>query len=124
MHSQHRGRHDKVVIYAPQSLTDFNDLPLNYVFRARQGDPPPDGTRGRSVAALKRFFLWWLAFAGIYAGSSVCPFCGQPNCPVGPGAAGLVGALFAAGVQYGKVVWAQIRDTGTKLFRSISSRCC
>lgn len=44
---------------------------------------------------LSRFFLWWLIFAGVYASSSVCPFCGRAGCPVGAASAGLVGGVFA-----------------------------
>ncbi len=44
---------------------------------------------------LSRFFLWWLIFAGVYASSSVCPFCGQAGCPVGAASAGVVGGVFA-----------------------------
>jgi hypothetical protein len=52
--------------------------------------------------ALKGWLLWFLAFFGIYASSSVCPFCGTPGCPVGSGGAALVGGFFAALWQYGK----------------------
>ena len=56
------------------------------------------------IGVLLRFFRWWLVFSGIYAMSSVCPFCGQFGCPVGGGAAGLVGGLFAVLVQQGKAI--------------------
>jgi hypothetical protein len=48
-------------------------------------------------------FIWWLAFMGIYASSSVCPFCGQAGCPVGVAGAGLVGGFFALVIGQGKV---------------------
>jgi hypothetical protein len=46
------------------------------------------------IGRLCRYFTWWLIFTGIYASSSVCPFCGQPGCPVGGVSAGVVGGLF------------------------------
>jgi len=54
------------------------------------------------IGKLGRFFSWWLVFFGIYASSSVCPFCGTPGCPVGAGAAGLVGGAFAVFWTYGR----------------------
>jgi len=41
------------------------------------------------------FLFRWLAFFGIFAGTTVCPFCGQPGCPVGVGGAAVGGGLFA-----------------------------
>ncbi len=55
-----------------------------------------------------RFLTWWLIFSGIYASSSVCPFCGQVGCPVGGASAGLVGGLFALVIGKGKVIMARI----------------
>ena len=54
------------------------------------------------IGGLLRFFSWWLVFFGIYASSSVCPFCGTPGCPVGVGAAGIMGGFFAALWTYGR----------------------
>jgi hypothetical protein len=51
-----------------------------------------------------KFLTWWLIFAGIYASSSVCPFCGRLGCPVGGASAGLVGGLFALAIGKGKVI--------------------
>lgn len=45
------------------------------------------------------FFKWCLAFTGLVVTTSVCPFCGQPGCPVGVGAATTIGALFALFMQ-------------------------
>lgn len=56
------------------------------------------------IFSLKRWALWFLAFFGIYASSSMCPFCGTPGCPVGAGGAALVGGFFAGLWQYGRVV--------------------
>jgi hypothetical protein len=56
------------------------------------------------IGRLFRFLTWWLIFSGIYASSSVCPFCGQFGCPVGAGSAGIVGAFFALVMGKGKVI--------------------
>lgn len=45
---------------------------------------------------LVRFGGLTAVFGAIYGAGGVCPFCGQPGCPVGPAGAGLVGAAFAA----------------------------
>ncbi len=50
------------------------------------------------------FFVWWLAFFGLYSSSSICPFCGQPGCPVGVGSAGFIGGFFALIIQYGQTL--------------------
>ncbi len=109
MHPTDHGPPGQPAPYAPYAGNDFRELPLAYQGGSR---PPETGCReggtGR-FASLKRFFLWWLGFAGIYAGASVCPFCGQPTCPVGPGAAGLIGALFAALLHYGRRIKAYFR---------------
>ncbi len=55
-----------------------------------------------AMGALRRSLLGFLAFFGIYASSSVCPFCGAPGCPVGVSGAALVGGAFAVLWQYGK----------------------
>jgi hypothetical protein len=49
-----------------------------------------------------RFLGWWLGFTGLYATFSVCPFCGQPGCPVGIASAGTVGAFLALCMQDSK----------------------
>ncbi len=54
------------------------------------------------IGSLWRFFSWWLVFFGIYASSSVCPCCGTPGCPVGAGAAGIIGGCFGALWTYGR----------------------
>jgi hypothetical protein len=61
-----------------------------------QAEPLPKKLETGNTAALKRWFLWFLTFFGIYASSSMCPFCGTPGCPVGAGGAALVGGAFAA----------------------------
>ncbi len=60
------------------------------------------------IGRLIRFLTWWLIFSGIYASSSVCPFCGQAGCPVGAASAGLVGGLFALVIGKGKVLMAWV----------------
>lgn len=54
------------------------------------------------IGGLWRFFCYWLVFFGIYASSTVCPFCGQPGCPVGVASAGIMGGFFATIWIYGK----------------------
>jgi hypothetical protein len=56
------------------------------------------------IGRVFRFFTWWLIFSGIYASSSVCPFCGQFGCPVGAASAGMVGGFFALVIGKGKVI--------------------
>jgi hypothetical protein len=72
---------------------------------------PPKISRGMKrfyqypfIGRLFRFFTWWLIFSGIYASSSVCPFCGQFGCPVGAASAGIVGGFFALVIGKGKVI--------------------
>jgi hypothetical protein len=60
------------------------------------------------IGRLLRFLTWWLIFSGIYASSSVCPFCGQLGCPVGGASAGIVGGLFALAIGRGKVIMARV----------------
>ncbi len=64
--------------------------------------PAAGGQRPSWLGSLKNYGKWWLVFAGIYASSSVCPFCGKPGCPVGPGAAGLIGLVFAWLMTFGQ----------------------
>ena len=61
------------------------------------------------IGGLLRFFSWWLVFFGIYASSSVCPFCGTPGCPVGVGAAGIIGGCFAGLWTYGRAGLDQLK---------------
>ncbi|MGO8763098.1 MAG: hypothetical protein ACLP2P_16280 [Desulfobaccales bacterium] len=56
------------------------------------------------IGRLLKFCTWWLIFSGIYASTSVCPFCGQAGCPVGAASAGVVGGLFALILGKGKVL--------------------
>jgi hypothetical protein len=44
---------------------------------------------------LFRFLGWWFGFSGLYSMFAVCPFCGQPACPVGLASAGSVGAFLS-----------------------------
>ncbi len=68
--------------------------------RQEDGLPEPVAPAGTSNLSARwrrwsRYFFWWLIFSGIYASSSVCPFCGRVGCPVGGASAGVVGGLFA-----------------------------
>lgn len=54
------------------------------------------------IGNLFRFLGLWLAFTGVYAMFSVCPFCGQAGCPVGAGSAGVIGGSFAFAVNNGR----------------------
>jgi hypothetical protein len=60
------------------------------------------------IGRLFKFLAWWLIFSGIYASSSVCPFCGRLACPVGGASAGIVGGLFALVIGKGKVIIEQV----------------
>jgi hypothetical protein len=81
-------------------------------------DPDRPETGGAVLwDSLKRWVLWFLAFFGIYASSSVCPFCGAPGCPVGAGGAALVGGVFACLWQYGKSAWEKLRGFTEKGLR-------
>jgi hypothetical protein len=72
---------------------------------------PPEASNpaeaGRLIipGAFKRWLLWFVAFFGIYASSSMCPLCGTPGCPVGAGSALVMGGAFAALWQYGRKPW-------------------
>ena len=78
-------------------------MPMEYHDDSRA--EPPSGNRffnSPIIGRLLRFLTWWLVFTGIYASSSVCPFCGRVGCPVGGVSAGIVGAFFALVVEKGK----------------------
>ena len=80
-----------------------------------EGPAPPASPSGIKkiyrypfVGRALKFLTWWLIFSGIYASSSVCPFCGQLGCPVGGASAGIVGGLFALVIGKGKVIMARV----------------
>jgi hypothetical protein len=87
------------------------------------GADAPSGTLSEprksesALGSLKRYVLWFLAFFGIYASSSLCPFCGTPGCPVGVGGAAVVGGVFACLWQYGKSAWEKLRGFVAKASR-------
>ena len=56
------------------------------------------------IGRLLKFLTWWLIFTGIYASSSVCPFCGRVGCPVGGVSAGVVGGVFALVMAKGRAI--------------------
>jgi hypothetical protein len=73
--------------------------------------PPPEIPSGIKrfylypfIGRFLKFLTWWLIFSGIYASSSVCPFCGQFGCPVGAGSAGVVGGFFALVIGKGRII--------------------
>lgn len=74
----------------------------------------PEEPSSKSVYALKRWALLFLAFFGIYASSSMCPFCGTPGCPVGASGAALMGGIFATLWHYGKNIWESLRRVVSK----------
>jgi hypothetical protein len=82
-----------------------------------QPNPPPGGRwlRHPLIGRLARFFTWWLIFTGIYASSSVCPFCGRAGCPVGGVSAGVVGGIFALVLETGKAWLTGLSGLGSRL---------
>ena len=76
-----------------------------------------ENAAGTISGSLKRWVLWFLAFFGIYASSSVCPFCGTTGCPVGVAGAAVVGGVFACLWQYGKSAWEKLRGFVAKSSR-------
>jgi hypothetical protein len=65
----------------------------------------PGNTKLSPFGKLFRFIGMWFGFAGLYAAFSVCPFCGQPGCPVGLASAGAIGAFFALCLQDWKTLF-------------------
>jgi len=63
---------------------------------------------------IMHFLFRWLAFFGIFAGTTVCPFCGQPGCPVGVGGAAVGGGFFALLTQNWKAVLSIIKNKITR----------
>jgi hypothetical protein len=85
-----------------------------------QGEAPPERPKAEGstiIFVLKRWVLWFLAFFGIYASSSMCPFCGAPGCPVGAGGAALVGGVFASLWQYGANVFRKCKEVAQRFLR-------
>jgi len=54
-----------------------------------------NGNKKSIKSRTTRFMCRWLAFFGLFSTTAVCPFCGQPGCPTGPGSAALAGGFFA-----------------------------
>jgi hypothetical protein len=102
---------------SPQpELTQTCDHPGCYGHEMAETETPLDPAfhAGGRWDSLKRYLLWFLAFFGIYASSSVCPFCGTPGCPVGVGGAAVVAGAFACLWQYGKSAWEKLTGFLTK----------
>jgi hypothetical protein len=77
----------------------------------QQAESPKDAPKKNSL--LNRFLSFlkpWLAFTGLYATFSVCPFCGQSGCPVGIGSAGLVGGVMALLAQRWNILTGRRKD--------------
>ncbi len=84
----------------------------------RSEEPPaqativPRGRAARILAGLLRFFGLWAGISGAYAvmGGGACPCCGNPGCPVGLGAAAILGAIGSILINYGRRGLAAIRS--------------
>lgn len=89
----------------------FESMSLSSTESYQQSDLPRAHKflRHPAIGRIFRFFSWWLIFGGIYASSSVCPFCGRPACPVGAVGAGVVGGCFS-------LVW----TTGQAVFNRVA----
>lgn len=76
----------------------------------------PRGRAARILAGLLRFFGLWAGISGAYAvmGGGACPCCGNPGCPVGLGAAAILGALGSFIIVKGRGLLARLRNPKTK----------
>jgi hypothetical protein len=70
---------------------------------------PPAAPRLSPFGRLFRFFATWFGLTGLYTAFAVCPFCGQPGCPVGLASAGTVGAFLTLCVQDWKRFFSYLR---------------
>lgn len=83
-----------------------------------EASPPPSAAKGGGRGqALRHWCLWFLAFFGIYASSSVCPFCGTPGCPVGAGGATVVGGLGAFLWRFGGDIVKKVKEVAVRVSR-------
>ncbi len=101
-------------------MTRPRETATSKIVAPHKGEALPDQPETGSssfVHTLKRWAFWFLAFFGIYASSSVCPFCGTPGCPVGAGGAALVGGVFAGLWQYGAYVFKKCKEVAQRFFR-------
>jgi hypothetical protein len=76
----------------------------------------PRGRAARILAGLLRFFGLWAGISGAYAvmGGGACPCCGNPGCPVGLGAAAILGASGSFIIVKGRGFLARLRNPKTK----------
>lgn len=76
----------------------------------------PRGRAASVIASLLRFFGLWAGIAGAYAamGGGACPCCGNPNCPVGIGVAGIFGAIGSLIILKGRNLIARLRRKSNK----------
>jgi hypothetical protein len=110
------GHRDNLVALRRERAVPFHTpTPQNIgglIFADSQPQEIPRGIKRFShypvVGRFLRFFTWWFIISGIYASSSVCPFCGQMGCPVGAASAGVVGGFFALVIGKGQAVWQRL----------------
>jgi hypothetical protein len=69
----------------------------------------PAAPRLSPFGRLFRFLATWFGLTGLYTAFAVCPFCGQPGCPVGIASAGTVGAFLTLCVQDWKRLFYYLR---------------
>jgi hypothetical protein len=67
------------------------------------------------IGRLFRLLTWWLIFTGIYASSSLCPFCGRTGCPVGGVSACILGGAFALVLEKGRAYLSRLAGTVSQL---------
>jgi hypothetical protein len=104
---------------------NFPEPQESIMVNADDSQPLPGGNKFSKypiISSLFRYFTWWLIFTGIYASSSVCPFCGRAGCPVGGVSAGLVGGLFALILAKGKLFLHLIAEKFLLLWAKLSSK--
>lgn len=78
-----------------------------------------DHEHGKPVlpGAVLRFLVLAAGVGGVYASTSVCPFCGQVACPAGLASAGIVGAATSGVVSVFRY-WGAIKSRLLGLFRA------
>ncbi|MGQ9921372.1 MAG: hypothetical protein ACUVRZ_08590 [Desulfobacca sp.] len=109
MHPEHISPLRPAQVRPDQALDQLQYKSVSVLPGAEPETTKATQSRRRWWVNLKKYGQWWLVFAGIYASSSVCPFCGKPGCPVGPGAAGLIGLDFAWMATFGKNLRQRLR---------------
>jgi len=77
----------------------------------KHAHPEPASLRSFGASTL-RFFGWSVGFSGLYAMSSVCPFCGRQGCPTGAWVIGVVLAVMMQGVRAFRTLMAKLSFPG------------